>query len=195
MQLRPCSINGIEFDALINENKGYSSEVPEYAVEAGYSVEDNISIKPMTLEITGHLTNTPVTWAGHGTGRVETVVAALENLYLSRQLVTVTTSTDVYNNMAIVSLTVPKDETNKTSREIKISLKQVTIVSSQMTTIPAGYRRGGDTGANAGTAGTGSSGGKGTGAGSSSSGSSSGSSSDNKPDEKASILYNLIHNK
>lgn len=189
---RPCSIDGIEFDALINESKAYNSDVPEYAVEAGYSVSDNISIKPMTLEITGYLTNTPVTWENHGTGRVETIVAALENLYFSRKLVTVKTSTDIYSNMAIVSLSVPKDETNKTSREIKISLKQVTIVSSQMTTIPAGYVRGGDTGANAGTAGTGSSGSKGTGAGSSSSGNSD---SGNKPEEKASILYNLIHNK
>lgn len=83
MKLQPLSINGIEFDALISENKTYSSEVPDYAVESGYSVSDNISIRPMELEITGHLTNTPVTWASHGTGRVEAVVAQLENLYHS----------------------------------------------------------------------------------------------------------------
>lgn len=101
MKLRPLSINGIEFDALLNESKAYSSEVPDYAVESGYSVSDNISIKPMELEITGHLTNTPVTWDTHGTGRVEAVVAQLENLYHSRQLVTVVTSTDVYTNMVL----------------------------------------------------------------------------------------------
>lgn len=191
MQLRPCSIEGIEFDALINETKAYTSEVPAYAVEAGYSVSDNISIMPMTLEITGYLTNTPVTWSGHGTGRVESIVSALENLYFSRQLVTVSTSTDVYTNMAIVSLTVPKDETNKTSREIKVSLQQVTVVSSQMTSIPASYLRGGDTGANAGTAGTG---GKSSKAGSGSGGTkSSGAAAEKESKNKASILYNLTH--
>lgn len=188
MKIQPCAINGIEFDALINESRTYSSDVPEYAVEAGYYVSDNITIKPMELEITGYLTNTPVTWSSHGTGRVETIVTALENLYFSRQLVTVTTSTDTYSSMAITSLTVPKDESNKTSREIRISLKKVTTVSSQTTSIPAAYARGGDTGANAGTSGTGSGNSKGN-------QSSSSSGGKGESEDKASILYNLINNK
>lgn len=190
MQLRPCAIEGIEFDALISEGRELPADVPEYAVEAGYSVSDNIAIKPMTLEITGYLTNTPVTWEGHGTGRVEMVVTALENLYFSRKLVTVRTSTDVYSNMAITALSVPKDTDNKTSREIRVSLKQVTVVSSQTTTIPPEYVRGGKTGENAGTSGTGSGNG-GSGGGSSGTG---GNGKDD-PEDKASILYNLIHNK
>lgn len=104
MGMRPCSVNGIEFDALISESRSLTAEAPEYAVESGFSVSDNISIKPMVVEITANLTNTPVTWLdSHGTGRVETVVAQLENLYFSRQLVTVVTSTDTYRNMAITS--------------------------------------------------------------------------------------------
>ena len=187
MKLQPCSVNGIEFDALLNESRSYTSDVPEYAVESGYSVSDNISIKPMVLELTGNLTNTPVTWDSHGTGRVETVVAQLENLYHSKQLVTVTTSTDTYTNMAITSLTVPKGENNKTSRDIKMTLKEVTIVSAQMTSIPASYIRGGDTGANAGTSGIGNK--------SSSSASSTVSNSGQTESEsKASILYNLLNN-
>lgn len=190
MNIRPCSVNGIEFDALINESRAYTSEVPEYAVEAGYSVSDNISIKPMTLEITGYLTNTPVTWENHGTGRVTSIVAQLENLYHTRQLVTVVTSTDIYSSMAIVSLTVPKDETNKTSREIRMSLKKVAVVSSQTTTIPAAYIRGGDTGATAGTAGIGNNGGTGGASGASSSTNDSGQT---ESENKASILYNLAY--
>lgn len=185
MKLQPLSINGIEFDALISESKAYSSDVPDYAVESGYSVSDNISIKPMEIEITGNLTNTPVTWTSHGTGRVEAVVAQMENLYHSKQLVTVITSTDIYRNMAIKSLTVPKESDNKTSRDIRISLKEVTIVLAQSTTIPASYVRGGDTGANAGTSGTGSKGGT--------SGASSGESGKKESENKASILYNLLN--
>ncbi len=188
MKLQPCSINGIEFDALISESKVHSSEVPEYAVEDGYSVSDNISIRPMEIEITVYLTNTPVTWLNHhGTGRVESVVAQLERLYFSKQLVTVVTGTDTYTDMAIQSMTVPKDMENKTSREIRIGLKKVTKVSSQITSIPASYLRGGDTGVNAGTSGTGSGGGTGQ-----SSGAAGGSAS--KEEEKGSILYNLINN-
>lgn len=188
MKMRPCSVNGIEFDALISESRSHSAEVPEYAVESGFSVSDNISIKPKVVEITGNLTNTPVTWDSHGTGRVEMVVAQLEELFLSKQLITLTTSTDVYTNMAIIALTVPKDTENKTSRDIRMTLQEVTIVSAQSTTIPASYIRGGDTGANAGTSGIGSNS-------HSSSGSISGSSESGKTESegKASILYNLLN--
>ena len=189
MQLHPCSIDGVEFDALISEGRELTADVPEYAVEDGYSVTDNIAIKPMTLEITGYITNTPVTWDSHGTGRVQTVVAALENLYFSRNLVTVTTSTDVYSNMAITALSVPKDTDNKTSREIRVSLKQITIVASQTTTIPSGYVRGGKTGENAGTSGTGS----GSGGGKGNGGNGVGENGKEGSKGKASILYNLTH--
>lgn len=188
MRLQPCSINGIEFDALISEDKAYNSDVPDYAVEDGYSISDNISIKPIEIEITVYLTNTPVTWLNHGTGRVETIVTQLEQLYFSRQLVTVTTSTDTYTDMAIKSMTVPKDMENKTSREIRIGLKKVTKVSSQTTSIPASYLRGGDTGVNAGTSGTGSGGGKGQQTETGNSG------AKEEAEEKGSILYNLMYN-
>ncbi|MCI9202321.1 MAG: hypothetical protein HFI98_01785 [Lachnospiraceae bacterium] len=191
MERQPCAINGIEFDALISESRSYNSDIPEYAVETGYSVSDNISIKPMEVELTGYLTNTPVTWLNHGTGRVETVVAQLENLFFSKQLVTLTTRTDVYTDMGITYLNVPKDESNMTSREVRVRLKKVNKVSSQMTSIPASYVRGGDTGANAGTSGTGS--GRGGGSGGGSSGSGSGSSGSSGAETKASILYNLIN--
>lgn len=192
MKLQPCSVNGIEFDALLNETRTYSSEVPEYAVEDGYSVSDNISLKPLTLELTGYLTNTPVTWLStHGTGRVEMVVSQLENLYYSKQLVTVSTSTDIYSNMAIKSLTVPKDENNRTSREIRMSLQEVTVVSAQTTSIPASYIRGGDTGANAGTSGIGS---QGNASGSNAGNNSNSGAGGSESEKKASILYNLINN-
>ncbi len=187
MKVQPCSINGIEFDALINESRTYNSNVPEYAVEDGYNVSDHISVRPMTLEITGYITNTPVTWIGHGTGRVEAVVNQLENLYFSRRLVTVSTSTDVYTDMAITSLTVPKDETNKTSREIKIGLKHVTVVSARRTSIPDDYVRGGMTGINVGTSGTGSGGRVSSGA------SGRPEAADQKSEKKASALYNLVY--
>lgn len=191
MVLRPCSINGIEFDALISESRSLSAEVPEYAVEPGFSVSDNISIKPMVVEITGNLTNTPVTWDGHGTGRVEAVVAQLENLFHSKQLVTVVTSTDTYTNMSITSLTVPKDTENKTSRDIRLTLKEVTVVSSQTAAIPASYIRGGATGANAGTSNTGNRSGSSGYASGAGSGAGSGKA---KSENKASILYNLLNN-
>ncbi len=45
MGIRPCSVNGIEFDALISESRSLTSEVPEYAVESGFSVSDRYKHK------------------------------------------------------------------------------------------------------------------------------------------------------
>ena len=39
---QPVSINGIEFDALIDESRTLEATVPEYSVESGFSVSDAI---------------------------------------------------------------------------------------------------------------------------------------------------------
>ena len=46
---QPVSINGIEFDALIDQTVDYEADVPEYVTEKGFSVSDNIALKPETL--------------------------------------------------------------------------------------------------------------------------------------------------
>lgn len=191
MARQPVAINGLEFDALIGEDKTLSADVPSYSVESGYEVSDNIRIKPKEITLTLYVTNTPVTWRQrHGTypGRVTEVVYELERIFWSRELVTVTTATDIYSNMAITQLKVPKDTTNYSSREIQVSLKEVNTVSSALTSIPSYYGRGGKTKENSGTANVsgGSSGG--------SSGASSGSGTQEKEESKeaGSILYGLL---
>ena len=37
---QPVSINGVEFDALIESEEGYEAQVPEYPTEKGFSVSD-----------------------------------------------------------------------------------------------------------------------------------------------------------
>lgn len=187
-KLRPVSLGGIEFDALMNMTENYTSDVPSYAVDSGYEVSDNISIKPLTIELSAYITNTPVTWIkrkGHKPNKKRTnqIVSKLKKLYFKKSLVTLKTNTGTYKNMTITSLSIPKDTENYSSREIKITLQQVTKVSAQTTSIPASYITGGDTGADAGTASTTSSSGG---------GSSGGSDSNSSGGGKASILYNLL---
>ena len=67
---QPVSINGIEFDALIDESRTLEATVPEYSVESGFSVSDAIILSPEKLDMTLFVTNTPVTWYNrHGGGR------------------------------------------------------------------------------------------------------------------------------
>ena len=78
---QPVSIDGIEFDALIDQSIDYSAEVPEYPTEEGFSVSDTIVLKPETISMTLFVTDTPVTWkqrfgSGSGSSRQVAVTSA-----------------------------------------------------------------------------------------------------------------------
>ena len=182
---QPVSVAGIEFDALISESRSYEATVPEYAVESGVSVSDDIILGSEKLDMTLYLTDTPVTWRGHaGRGRVEAVVQQLEELYYSKSPVTVVTSEKTFTSMAITSMTISKTFENGYAREIPISLQKIRITSAKTTSIPASYGRSGKTQAAAGTANT-----SNGNAGSGGSGSGSGTGSSSGSGSKSSILY------
>jgi len=152
---QPVSIDGIEFDALIDETKTLASDVPSYPVEKGFEVSDSIILKPLTLSMTLYLTNTPVTWKrrhGSNPSRVQDVLTQLEALYFTKQPVTVITSERTYTNMAILNIDLKKSLETGSSREIPISFQEIRVTEATTTTIPDSYGKGGGTGANAGTA-------------------------------------------
>ena len=134
---QPVSVAGIEFDALISESRNYEASVPEYAVESGVMVSDDIILGSEKLDMTLYLTDTPVTWRGHaGRGRVEAVVQQLEELYYSKSPVTVVTSEKTFTSMAITSMTISKTFENGYAREIPISFQKIRITSAKTTSIP-----------------------------------------------------------
>jgi len=171
--------------------------VPEYPTEEGFSVSDNISLKPESISMTLYVTNTPVTWRnrhGSGPGRVESVVKQLEELYYARKVITVVTSDKVYENMALTSMSISKSADVGYAREIPVTLKKIIVTQSKTVSIPASYGKSGATGASAGTANTtgatkGTSGGSYT-AGGSSGGGSGGGSEGGSSERGGSILYN-----
>ena len=108
---KPVTINGIPFDALIDEERTYEAESPDYPVESGFVVHDTIILKPLMLSMTLYVTDTPVTWKnrGHGgRGWADSIIQRLENLYFSRQIVTVVTSEKTYKSMAIQSISIDR---------------------------------------------------------------------------------------
>ena len=188
MKVQPVNIGGIECDALIHHELGMEAEIPDYPVEEGYSVQDTIILKPKTLSLTVVVTNTPITFRERASpGRVQEVAQRLQELYSSRQLITVTSAKGSYQNMGITSLSLPYDVSTKTSLEIPVTLKEVLTTAAQTVTIPSEYGRGGDTGTMAGTASTSPYGSK-AGTASTITGNSTGN-EQNSDDKRASIAY------
>ena len=152
---QPVTIGGIEFDALIESTETWEADVPAYPVEDGFEVSDTISLKQLTLNMTLYLTNTAVTWSRHNSpSRVQDVIARLKKMYFDREPVTVSTSEQTYENMAIAVLDLTKTKETGSSREIPVTLREIRVTESRRTTIPDSYGRSGSTGANAGTAAT-----------------------------------------
>lgn len=183
---QPVSINGLEFDALIDESRTLEATVPEYSVESGFSVSDSVILSPEKLSMTLFITNTPVTWyRRHGASptRVDSVVKQLEELYFAKEPVTIITSDATYTSMAIESVTISKGLETGYARQIPISFKKIRVTTAKTTTIPDSYGKSGKTAASAGTASTSAGG---SGGGSSGAEGSSGSNGNSK----SSILYN-----
>lgn len=189
---RPVTINGIPFDALLDEERAYEAESPDYPVESGFNINDTIILKPLTLSMTLFVTDTPVTWKnrGHGgKGWTDSIIQRLESLYFSRQIVTIVTSDRTYKSMAIQSISIAKSAEVGYARQIPITFKEIRVTKSKKATIPDSYGKSGETGTNAGTASTSTSDTPSTGAGASTS--TSGSNSAASSGSKGSIAYNL----
>lgn len=143
---QPASLGGFEFDAIIKRSETMTCDVPEYATEEGYSITDNICLKPRELEIEAIITNSPVTWAEQhaaSSSRVETMVEELRQLWLKKTPVSFTAAGDSYENMCITSITAPRTVEDGSSTRLTIKLKQASINSTDMANISVKYIRGG----------------------------------------------------
>lgn len=164
-KIQPVSIDGIEFDALISSSESLAADIPQYPVEDGYEVSDTMILKPLSLEITVFVSNTPLTFLDRFGGaekcrtRVDDVVAQLKKMRAGRKLVTITTNDATYRNMGLESMSIAKSLENGYARQIPMTFKEVIITSTQTVAVPASYGKSGATGASGGSASTSKSGG------------------------------------
>lgn len=156
-KLKPVSIWGIEFDALIDESKALSATVPVYPVEDGFPVSDTIILEPVSIQMTLYLSNTPVTWLyrhGTSTDRVKKICDLLEKKWLSKQLAKIVTTEAIYTDMGITSIAIRKSKETGHAREISISAQKVRTTKRKTVSIPEYVLKSGETMASAGTAST-----------------------------------------
>lgn len=190
--IQPVSVAGIEFPAMLDETQTFTSDIPEYPVETGFVISDNITLQPMELPLTLLLSDTPLTWRGRVRSMSE-AESMLKELYFSKTPFTVATPSGTFESMGITSMQIKRSSENGYNKEVSLSLKQINVTATKTASIPDSYGKSGATGANAGTASTSagstSTGGRSSGGGSGGSGSSGGSSSGKQ--SSGSILYNV----
>lgn len=192
---QPVSIWGIEFDALIDEQKTMSSKIPVYPVENGFPVSDTITNEPLSLSLNLYISNTPVTWLfRHGTSkdRVNMICNLIEKKWLEKNLTKIVTSDTIYTDMGITSIVIKKSSDIGYAREVSVTAQKVYITKKRTTVIPNYSLKSGKSKASAGKASKSSSAKNGDSSGGAYSGNKNGANS-NKKDakKKQSILYGV----
>lgn len=101
-------------DCSIRETHNYDSDITEYPVESGSNVVDNIRPLPITVEIEGLVSNTPI---GRIKSERQVGIKPTDHMYglfmiirNDREPVTIRTALATYENMAMKSLTIPKGD-------------------------------------------------------------------------------------
>ncbi len=126
-EAQPSQLGDLKFECIIKRAFKYDATVPTYAVEDGTYISDSILKSPMSMTLETMITNHPLTWAKQIAGsdnRVNEVRDKLLEMYYSGELFTLTTPDNVYENMAITSISFPEDS-YLDAIDVSISLQQV----------------------------------------------------------------------
>ena len=156
-RLNPVTIDGITFDAMLNEQKNFNSTIPKYPVESGFPVSDTIILEPLSIQLTLYVSNTPVTFLyrhSNSIDRVKKICEQVEKLWLSKKLVKIVTQDTIYTDMGLTSISIKKSKELGYAREISLTAVKVRITNTKTASIPDYILKSGKSMANAGKADT-----------------------------------------
>lgn len=126
---RQTKIGSLELDATLRETHSHENEVTEHPVERGAAISDHIRPKPDGLVMEGVVSDTPI-YVDPEEGRAANAYEALRSIRSAGELVTVVSTLRVYENMAMVSFTVPKDARTGDVTQFSATFKEVRIVDA-----------------------------------------------------------------
>lgn len=149
-----ASIGSIDIDAVVTETHLDEVEVTDHPVEIGVNISDHMRVKPAMITLDGLVSNTPLPAAGAPTtpmqaedgvtystrsasqpARAGSAYQQLLALKTGGQLVTVVTALRSYDQMALVSLSVPRDAKTGNVLRFTAQLKEIRFASSQVAVI------------------------------------------------------------
>ena len=128
------------FDGTLNESHDASGKATEHPVSRQKSISDHIALSPFRLTITGVITNVPLSASAEGIApdptRVRDTYRRLIELWEARGLLTVVTGLEVYENMVIERVSVPRGQGGKQAIRPTVEFKQIRLVSLATVPIP-----------------------------------------------------------
>ena len=130
------AISGVVLDAVLNEDHAYNSRVTNYPIENGLIISDHIINEPDTLQITGVVSDTPLSFLAPFNNSINAFNTLVE-IHNRRERITVVTGIKVYTDMVITSLQVPRTIQSGQSLTFVIDLQKIFLDSSVRLTLNA----------------------------------------------------------
>lgn len=151
-QSKKGKIGLLELDARISEEAKYSSEVTRFPVESGNFISDHYIKKPIQYNITGFISNDPVKILDMKNSspvknksiierfildkkdktRIEIAKNYLLELHESGSLIDIISGIEVYTNMIITSLNIPRSKTTGNALRFSAVFTKVKKVESEV---------------------------------------------------------------
>ena len=146
---QPAQVGIVQFDCGVSETHTSEATVTEHPVEEGADVSDHIRLSPEMIEINGIVSNTPIVFLASveapspleddlvpATDRVQVAYAELRGVMKRGEPVDVITSLRVYENMAIVGMSVMRDNTTGNVLNCSLSLREIIIAQTKTVPVP-----------------------------------------------------------
>lgn len=143
-------VGSVELDMILDEDHSKSAQVTENPLQDGRAISDGIFLELQEGSLTGLVTNHSVKIAEERAKQLdlqdsETLMAEAENYQLenrakqawvdlkavmdAKQPVTIVTSLEVYDNVAITNISTERNGDSGDALEIKVSFRQILTVS------------------------------------------------------------------
>jgi hypothetical protein len=127
----------VELDASITEGHSFDTVITDHPVEAGANVSDHVRLVPSRLKISGIVSNQPLslTQINLNPTRADEAFATLLSYQEDAQLLTVTTTLQVYEDMLLKSLSVTRDKDTGNIVAMDLDFQQVVTVESSFAAV------------------------------------------------------------
>lgn len=119
--------NILSFDTMLTEEHKFTSKVTSYPVENGTIVSDHILKYPVTINLSGYVTDTPLSFLAilASFNRSTAAFDRLVQLHKNRAVFKVVTGIRVYENMTITQLDVPRSIKTGQALVFNIQLQEI----------------------------------------------------------------------
>lgn len=128
------SISSVVLDAVLSEEHVYNSRVTNYPIEDGRIISDHIINEPDTLQITGIVSDTPLSILAPFNRSINAFNTLIE-IHNRKERITVVTGIKVYTDMVITSLQVPRNLQSGQSLTFVIDMQKIFIDASVQVTL------------------------------------------------------------